>query len=236
MDLSWSPLLARDDDTSSDNFTELESDERVVPTTMEPDCAAKTSEEGAQAPLQRGRSARIKEITLKSRDRPTSDTERDSSSGTPREFTLRLPFTSTPPHQKPDSFARSPRRILRSHSQRLLNSGQPTKTNASLGRSQSERYPRASDLAFVTINRPRYHFMQHKSKGTKVVKGDEAFYPPMSPSSPAHGACQPQQGIQIGTEYSDGKHESEKENGDPKVGELLREHVLVKKKWRRRRL
>jgi len=220
MDLSGSPLLARDDDASSDNFTE--SDARIVTTTTEPDCAARTSGEGAQAPLQRRRSARIKEITLKrtsssdtgKRSMPTSDTERDS--GTPRELTLRLPFTSTPPHQRPDSLARSAQRILRSHSQRLLNSKKPTKTNVSLGRAQSERYPRASDLAFVTINRPRYRFTQPKSKGTKVVQGDQAFYPSMS-SSPAHGACQPQQSIQIGTEHSDGAHEFEKENEAPEV-------------------
>jgi hypothetical protein len=248
MDISGSPLLARDNDASSDDFTE--SDERVVMTTINPDCPAQKAKEGVQVPLQR-RSSRIKEIALKrtssvdtgkktitgagdlkssilrsktfssrrsSRNNSTtldeSDTGRDS--GTPREFTIRLPFASTPPHQKPDSSAWSAPHILRSHSQRLLNSSQPRKTKASLGRSQSERYPRASDLAFVTINRPRYRFTQRKSKGTKVTKGDQEFHSSMS-APPAHGACQSQQGIQSGTEHSNGKHEYEKENEASKV-------------------
>ena len=249
MDISGSPLLIRDNDTSSDNFTE--SDERVVMTTINPDCAVKKAEEGMQVPLQRRRSSRIKEIALKRtssidtgkksttgardlkssilRSKTTSsrrssmnnsttlgESDTGRNSGTPREFTIRLPFASTPPHQKPDSPAWSAPHILRSHSQRLLNSSQPTKTKASLGRSQSERYPRASDLVFVTINRPRYRFTQRKSKGTKVAKGDQAFHPSMS-ASPVHGTCQPQQGIQSGTEHSNGKHEYKKENEDPKV-------------------
>ena len=249
MDLSGSPLLARDDAASTDNFTE--SDEGVVMTAINPECAAKMAEEGAPAPLQHRRSSRIKEISLKrtssvdtgkkttsgareskssilrsktftsrrsSRNSSTApgDANTGRDSGTPREFTVRLPFTSTPPHQKPDSSAWSATRILRSHSQRLLNSSEPTKAKASLGRSQSERYPRASDLAFVTIHRPRYRFTQRNSKGTKVAKGDQASHPSTSASS-ANGACQPQRGIPGSAEHEEWGHKDEKENEDPKV-------------------
>lgn len=245
MDVSGSPLLAEEDDMSS-----AESDERVITTTRNPVVGARISEEGMQAPLQRRRSARIKEIALKrassvdtgkkttsgtrglkssilrsktfsSRRSPSdnstsiggSDARKDSNA--PREFAIRLPFTSTPPHQKPNSSAWSAPRILRSHSQRLVNSSQSIKTNGSLGRSRSERYPRTSDLAFVTINRPRYRFMRRKSSGAKVAEGDEEFHPSTS-ASPAHAVGHPHEGIQIGTEQSNEKHEYEKENRDPK--------------------
>ncbi|KAG6369282.1 hypothetical protein JVT61DRAFT_15493 [Boletus reticuloceps] len=241
MDLSGSPLLARDDDASSRNFAEH--DERATTTTINSNSAMKTPEEGVQAPAQRRRSTRIKEIALKRA--PSVDTgnkvaanarnskstflrsrtslRRSSSnvstslegadpgkdSATPRELTIRLPFTSTPPHQKTDSSIWFAPRILRSHSQHLQSSSLPMKTKSSLGRSQSERYPRPSDLAFVTINRPRYNFTRRKSKDTK---GDQALHPSMS-ISPAHDARQSLQGIQTDTE-----HEHEKENNDnPKV-------------------
>lgn len=147
---------------------------------------------------------------------PMGGSDAKRNSGMPREFTIRVPFTSTPPHQKSNSSAWSAPRVLRSHSQRLLRSSQSTKTKGSLGRSQSERYPRATDMTFVTIDRPRYRFARRKSKGTKVEKGDHEFHPSMSTSSP-HAACQPQEGIQIGTEGPNGKREYEKENEDPKV-------------------
>ncbi|KAH0828830.1 hypothetical protein J3R83DRAFT_3299 [Lanmaoa asiatica] len=249
MDLSGSPLLAGEDDASSDNFTE--SGERAVTTAINQDDEAKTTKQDMQVSLQCRRSARIQEIALKrassvdtgkktildardlkssilrsktfsSRRSPGdnsimiggSDPERDS--GIPREFTIRLPFTSTPPHKKPNSLVWSPPRILRSHSQRLLRSGQSTKTKASLGRSQSERYPRATDLTFVTIDRPQYRFTRRKSKETKIAKEVQEFHPSMS-APPVHAACQPQQDIQIGAEHSNGKHEYEREGDDPKV-------------------
>lgn len=250
LDLSGSPLLARDSEASSMDCVELD-ENGVVTTTMDPGCAAKTPEEGMQAPLQRRRSARIKAIALKraslvdtgrkaspdaaylkssllrsktfssrrsernvSTSLGKSDTGRDSDA--PREFTIRFPFTSTPPHQKPDSSSWSASRILRSHSQRLLNSAQSTQMKSLLGRSKSERYPRATDLTFVTVNRPRYRFSQRKSKGGKVTKGDRAFDPLML-ASPEHTTSQQQQGIHIGVEHSSGKRGDEKENDDPKV-------------------
>lgn len=247
MELSASPLLAGDDDASSEKSTEREG--TVVVTTTNPEFTTKTAKEGGKAPLQRRRSARIKRLSLKrasvvdarkksdasdsrssflrskitSSRRSSTNTSlslegsnigRDSS--TPREFTIRLPFTSTPLQQKSDSSAWSAPRILRSHSQRLLDSNQSTKTKSSLGRSQSERHPRAPDLSFVTIGRPRYRFAQRKSKGTAATKESQAFHPSMS-TSLEHDTCHPPQGIQDGTDQSNGKHECEKENDDPKV-------------------
>lgn len=153
-----------------------------------------------------------------SRDKLTimggSDAKRDS--GVPREFTIRLPFTSTASHQKPDSSVWSAPHILRSHSQRPLKSSNPTKTKASLGRSQSEKYPRARDLTFVTVDRPRYRFNRRKSKGAMVAEGDHELHLSMS-SSPAHAACHPQQDVRIGTNHSNGKYDCAKESEDSKV-------------------
>ena len=159
--------------------------------------------------------------------RPLGESNTGRDSGTPREMTIRLPFASTPPHRKPDSSTWSAPRILRSHSQRLSNLGQSAKTKSALGRSQSERYPRPSDMAFVTIDRPRYRFTRRKAKATKVSKGDQSSRPSVS-ASPQHVACQPQV-VQISRGYTHGKHEDEKENEDPKVatkGSALGPHSL----------
>lgn len=131
----------------------------------------------------------------------------------PREFAIRLPFTSTPLSLKSDPPAWSAPRILRSHSQRLLKSRQSTKTKASLERSRSERYPRASDMAFVTIDRPRYRFTQRESSGMEVARRDQDSPSSMDASSArAAGQSGPQERVQIGTERSNGKHEHENED------------------------
>ncbi|KAG8221382.1 hypothetical protein J3R82DRAFT_1558 [Butyriboletus roseoflavus] len=237
MDLSGSPLLAGEDDASSVNFTE--SDERAV-TTIIPDDRVQAPILRRRSARIQGISLKQassvdtgKTTTLDTRDLKSSllrskslssrrlskgnstmtggsDAERDSGI---REFTIRLPFTSTPPHQKFDSSAWSAPRVLRSHSQRLLKSSQSATMKASLGRSRSERYPRATDMTFVTIDRPRYRFTRRKSKGSKVSK---EFHPSMS-TSPPYAACQPEQGTQIGMEDSSGMHEYEKENELPKI-------------------
>ncbi|KAG9309706.1 hypothetical protein JVU11DRAFT_10382 [Chiua virens] len=219
MDLSGSPLLVEEDDTAMAVARAATKEDR-----------AKMSEGSVEWPPQRRRSARIKEIVLsrassvdrrrnisldaanlkpsmlRSRSfssRRTSGTSPPSAGGSEdvrdpsalRECTIRLPFTITP-QQKSDS------------------SAVVAKTECSLGRSQSEKYPRAADLAFVTINRPRYRFAQRKLKGSKATKGDQEHSPSVS-VSPAHAKGQVQQDIQIGADYSDEKHE--KENQEPKI-------------------
>jgi hypothetical protein len=247
MDVSGSPLLAMQDDGSSNGSAQCGgATASVIPS---PD--ARTSNRPAQAPLQRRRSARIQQNALKrassvgTGETTTVNTKRSKSSilrsktsasrrsqtdnpaqtsvsasqmdlAKPREFTIRLPFTSTPPHMKPAS---SPPRILRSHSQRLaavLNPTRSTQAKASLARSQSERFSQPlTDTAFVTINRPRYRFSRRKTK-SKGAKGAEG--PPLSMKTPsAQATSAPRPGTKFDAEHRSEQQECEKENEDPHI-------------------
>ncbi|KAH7889150.1 hypothetical protein F5I97DRAFT_1841973 [Phlebopus sp. FC_14] len=186
MDASGSPSIVIDDDTNASLVGPNTTMREVTGSANPPDVFVPGEEDddhvlpppSCTALPRRRSSARIRQQRVQHQRASSAELTRAktvlSSADKPREFVIRLPFTSNTTHPVVAARDSSPR-VLRSHSRRstgatpFLNMEETDgkkKKKGVLMRSRSERLPQV-ETPFVTIQRPRYRFGRRKSKRAK---------------------------------------------------------------------